>query len=129
MGIKGHEAMLLAGNADPLDAAAVDLGSHPRDHPIERGGPVSRMLLEVPAGSPGINWWGARASATTLRASRSRATALTLCVPESIPMKSDMGRMDMPNFESATSGSPPGARFKAKEKNLICAASQPTSAA
>ena len=44
-----------------------------------------------PTGSPAMRVCGARASATTRRVFRSRTTALTLWVPESMPMKRDMG--------------------------------------
>jgi len=44
-----------------------------------------------PTGSPAIIRCGARDSATTFRVSRSSTIALTLWVPESMPMKRDMG--------------------------------------
>ena len=44
--------MLLAGNADAVDARAVDLGGDGGDGGVERGGPFRRMLFHVSGREP-----------------------------------------------------------------------------
>jgi len=87
--IERDKAMLLARNADAahlLRLLGADARGDFRQHKIKRRGPVLRMLLHVTHGQAFDEFVGARASAMTLRVARSRTTALTLWVPESMPM-------------------------------------------
>ncbi len=73
----------------PRTARAIDFRGDLEDHVVESQRSIPRVLLHVTGGRPAMSV-RARASATIVLASRSRTTALVLCVPLSMPMKRDM---------------------------------------
>ena len=88
--IECDEPMLLGADAYPTDAPSVHARGDRPQRPLERTRPFSRVLLGVPGRQTFDHPVRRTRRATTRPERTSMITAFVLCVPLSIPTKSDI---------------------------------------